>query len=256
MIKKLILIIFLQQCSGLLAFAQNGREQDFSLWYWLQVEKKLGKKQYAEFQYQVRFKDNASRFARSNIYFIYGRNLFPFLQVEGLYQLNTNHKADQHTLFIGLTYKQRIVRRFSAFYRTSFQATRNYFTGDLAADKPFFEWRNRIRGIYRINNLFSCTLSAEPYVRFSYSRPAYLSRIRFVAQFNYRYNKYQSCSLFFLTQPDVVSYSRPETDYALGITYHFSIPAKAKAIKKIIQPKSFKRDKGNHAVEIFEDTYN
>lgn len=234
--------------------SQNRRE-DLSLWTWLQFEKRLGNGQYAQFQYQTRFNENISRFNRSNIYFIYGVNFLSHWQLEGIYQLNTNYEADQHTFFAGLTYKQKFSSRISLFYRTGFQTIRNYFTGDIRGDKPYAESRNRIRVKYKINNLFSTAISAEPYLKFSYDHPAYLSRIRYVSQFNYRFNKYQTFSFFYMIEPDVICYSQPQTDYILGITYYFIFPNKAKGFKKLFKPKELSKDSGEED-EMLRDTYN
>lgn len=208
------------------ASSQNVREKDLSLWIWLQFEKRMANNQYVEFQYQVRFNNNISQFNRTNLNFIYGVNFLRHLQLEGLYQLATNYKIDHHTLFLGLTYKLWITQRFSIFYRTSFQAIRNYFTGDIRADKPYSEWRNRIRIRYKINNLYLITLSAEPYFKFQPTLPIHLSRIRFVSEFHYRFNKYQMFSFFYLMEPDIISYSKLETDYVFGVIYHFRLPNK------------------------------
>ncbi len=237
------------------AFSQKGWEKDFSLWTWIQFEKKIRNNQYAEFQYQVRFNNNMSQFNRSNLYFIYGINFLKHMQLEALYQLNLNYEADQHTFFLSLSYKQKLNQRFSVFYRTSFQTVRNYFTGDAGADQPYSEWRNRARLNYKINNLLSTSVSAEPYLKLTSEYPAYISRIRFVSQLNYRFNKYQGFSVFYLAEPDVITYSKPDMDYVLGITYHFRFPDKTKAFKKIFRPKKLIRETGDE-FEIFKDTYN
>ncbi len=235
------------------AISASNREQDLSLWLWFQVEKKIGKNQYAEFQYQTRFTENVTRFDRSNIYFIYGIKVLKNLQLETLYQLNTNYLQDQHTFYIGATHKTRLGKKSAIFNRTSFQTVRNYFTGIHQFDESYFEWRNRIRMMYKFNKIFTAAASAEPYLKFSSDRRMHLSRIRLVSQFRVRYNKYQSFTLFYLVQPDIVSFSRPAVDYAMGVTYHLRLPNKAKAYHKL-----FKSDFQNKKEKkpAFDDTYN
>ncbi len=237
-----------------ITFARKSTNQDLSLWTWVQLEKKISHNQYAEFQYQTRFSNNISQFDRSNLYFVYGINFMKHMQLEALYQLNTNYEADQHTFFLGLSYKRKINRRYSIFYRTSFQTVRNYFTGDALTDQPYSEWRNRIRVNYKINNLLSASLSGEPYLKISSEHPAYISRIRFVSQLSYGFNKYQNISAFYLVEPDIVTYSHHDIDYVLGITYHFRIPDKAKAFKKVLRPKKLMREHSEE--EILRDTFN
>jgi hypothetical protein len=255
MIKELYIISTVIVLFSFSTFAQNEREKDLSLWTWFQVEKKIRDYQYAGFQYQARFNNNISQFNRSNLYFTYSINFLQHWQLEGLYQFNINRTADQHTFFVGLTYKKMITQRASLFYRTSFQTIRNNFSSDVMSSKPYSEWRNRIRFIYKINKHFSTAISVEPYLKFSLSLPPHLSRARFVFQLNYRYNKYQSLSVFYIIQPDIIVYSRPETDYVLGITYHFCFPNKEKEFKKIFKQK--KMIKNNEIEnEVLRDTFN
>lgn len=231
--------------------AQNTGKQDLSLWTWFQVEKKLPHKQYVEFQYQMRFEDNFSRFDRSNLYFIYGKDLRKHLQADALYQLNMNRKSDQHTAFLGLSYKRKIAHHLSAYFRSSVQYVRNGFTGNYPMDRPYTEWRNRIRLNYSINNLFSTAISGEPYVKFTPGQSGRFSRIRYVWNFRYRFNKYQSFSLFYLLQPDLVTPVQRKTNYALGLTYHIRIPDKAKQFRKFFDPKQLRLN-----TDVDKDTQN
>lgn len=233
--------IFLTALIVLLSFpslAQSARDKDLGLWTWLQVEKNMKKGQYFEFQYQTRFTENISQFNRTNLYFIYGKTfLQKRLQVEALYQLNLNHTADQHTLFLGATYKQKLKGPFLLYFRTAVQYIRNDFTGIYAIDKPYIEWRNRVRFIYKLNNLFSTSISGEPYLRFSNTQRGALTRARFVWNFNYRFNKFQTFSVFYLIQPDIAA-RNPKTNYVIGLTYHVRLPNKKKERKKFFNPKS------------------
>ena len=235
----LILLLF-----PLFIKSQSKSQQDFTLWGWFQVEKKFQKKQYVEFQYQARFNDNVSQFNRSNIYFIYGKNIRKNLNFELLYQLNTNHKNDQHTFYLGFTCKQSLSYRSFVTFRTAVQNTHNYFTGDYQADKPYTEWRNRIRFIYRIKSSLQVAVSAEPYLLFKPTEAPSISRIRFVAQSTYKFNKYESCSLFYLVQPDVISTS-PDINYVLGLTFHVTLPNKWNNYKKLIHLRE-KEDNGEN----------
>jgi hypothetical protein len=188
------------------------------------VEKKFQKKQYVEFQYQVRFDENVSQFNRANIYFIYGKDIRKNLNFELLYQINTNHKNDQHTFYFGFTYKQSLTYRSFATLRTAVQNTHNYFTGDYIADKPYTEWRNRLRLTYRISSPLQLSLSAEPYLLFKPTEAPRFSRIRYVTQLSYKCNKYESISLFYLLQPDLIVTSAPKTNYVIGATFHLTLP--------------------------------
>jgi len=157
-----------------------------------------------------------------------------------LYQLNTNKIADQHTFYFGATYKYTASQRLSFQFRTAVQQNRNYFTGDYATDNPYNEWRNRIRGVFKLNQYYSVAASAEPYLMFKATRPVYLSRMRYVAQFIINYNKFQNLTLFYLIQPDYITFSKPKTNYVLGVAYSISIPNSKKNFKKLFKSTLFK----------------
>jgi hypothetical protein len=218
--------------------AQNLRKKDFSVWTWVQVQKKISKKQYIELQYQVRFDQNASQFNRSNIYFIYGNNFRKHFNLELLYQLNENYRKDQHTFYAGLTYRQSILPHLSVAVRTAVQSTRNYFTGDVYADKLYTEWRSRMRLTYNIYKPFDLSVSAEPYLLFKSARAPYLSRVRYVTQLSYKYNRIQKFTLFYLIQPDVISHHVPKINHVLGMAYHFTLPEEPGSFKKHFDTKA------------------
>ncbi len=218
--------------------SRAGAVQDFSLWTWLQVEKGLNHHRYFEVQCQLRYDKNASEFNRANYYFIFGKEFTAHWQAEVLYQLNTNHHSDQHTFFGGVTYKQKIIKHFSLYYRFAVQTARNYFSGDPMLDRPYTEFRNRLRLAYKLNDRFSLSLSGEPYIKHSQQHMAYLSRVRCVSSMNCRLNKYQSWSVFYLIEPDVISFSNHHLDYVLGITGHFKLPDKWKGFRKMFRIKS------------------
>lgn len=241
-IAQLTTIVFLFYPQTVSSQDQPARKQDFSLWTWVQVEKKLHNKQYIEFQYQVRFDQNATQFNRSNIYFIYGKNFGRHVNAEVLYQLNENYIKDQHTFYLGLTYKTVLFRHASVAFRTAVQNTRNHFTGDYGADKPRTEWRNRIRFTYKLSKPLSISASAEPYLLFKPMEEPYLSRIRYVAQVAYKYNKYQKFTLFYLIQPTLITDSRPKTNFVLGLAYHITLPNKAKGYQKFFRFNGKKED--------------
>jgi len=232
----------IMRLSNITVYARQSNNDDFSMWYWLQIEKKLRKKQFIEFQYQIRFNNNATYFNRSSFNFSYGKKIYPNLQIEGLYQFITNYKTDQHTFFLGLSYNKRIVRNVAFSYRSAVQHARNYFTEIERIDKPYIEWRNRVRLSYYVNNLFSVSASAEPYLKFSSKNNATLTRIRCVANTQYRFNKYQTFSVFYLVEPGLVFNKKQKTDYVSGIVYQFVIPNKFKSFKKILKPKPLKRE--------------
>lgn len=231
-LKLVIIVLF-----SISSFGQTN-EKDFSTWGWIQLEKQTFKHQYVSFQYQVRYDNNGSTFDRSNFYLGYGFDYLKNFNTEVLYQFSTDYKKDQHTFYAGTTYKIKLFEKTSLFVRTAVQHTQNYFTGDFETDKPLTEWRNRFRLSYAINKKFSTTISAEPYLAFDRINPAHISRIRYVNQFNYRFNKYQDFSLFYLVEPDVITYKTPKTDFVLGLTYSVKLPNKWKTFKKFFKPSS------------------
>lgn len=227
----LILILFYTVSSAL---NKTGQTNDFFFWNWYQLDYKISKSDYASFQFQYRLNENASQFNKSNFYFIYGKNLNKKWNAEILYQLTTSYRADNHTFYLGLTYKTKM-QQLKINYRSSIQHIRNYFSGDFKEDSPYTEWRNRVRFSYPISNSFSASISFEPYMKFTSNHPLHLSRIRNVAQLSYDLNKYQSVSVFYLYEPEIFDFSTPKNDYVLGLTYQIAIPRKWKKFKNIFE---------------------
>lgn len=231
-IKLIVLAFFTLPC-----FGQLSEKKDFSAWGWIQLEKQTVKNQYITAQYQIRYSNNATVFDRSNFYLGYGFNYLKNFNTEVLYQYNSNYKVDQNTFYFGTSYKFKLFKNTSCFIRTAVQHTQNYFTGDYQADEPITEWRNRLRISYAINKAYSATISAEPYLAFDYMHSGYLSRVRYVSQLNLKYNKYQNFSLFYMIQPDEVTFKTPKIEYVLGLTYSIKLPNKWKDFKKFYYPK-------------------
>jgi hypothetical protein len=242
------MLILLFIGTGLKARSQNRSKNDFSTWYWAQVEKDISKKQTIGFQYQVRFNQNSTRFNSSNFYFNYTFSAIKNWNTELLYQLSTHYKKDSHTLYFGNTFKTKLNKKVSLFTRTAVQYSRNSFTGLNKLDKPSTEWRNRFRLAYRINPSMNITLSAEPYLRLRKFQPPNFSKIRFVSQCTLRYNKFQDFSLFYMVQPDVAGYGSSNTHFVLGFTNTISLPSSLKKMKKLYHStflKHLKREKLN-----------
>lgn len=240
-----------------MASAQYVIRQDFSFWGWIQLEKKIGEKHYVDFQWQTRFNQNATSFQRNSFYFLYGISLTKKWNAEALYQLSTNYTGNQHAFYIGSTYKLNVTNNLSVYARTALQYTRNGFSGFYDQDEPFAEWRNRIRLTYSFNKVYALSISGEPYLRFNTSTPLFLSRVRFVSQFNFKYNKYNSFNLYYLIEPDWSSRTKPRTDYVLGLTYKVNLPSKRKEFKKFFKTKYFKKkEKDDEQQEQGRDTYN
>ena len=246
-IKCLFLIIF-----SISTYGQLSPKKDFSTWSWIQLEKKTFKHQYVSFQYQARYDNYGFTFNRSNFYLGYGIEYFKKFNTEVVYQFSTSYKKDEHTFFVGTTYKCKLFKKTSLFLRTAVQHTQNYFTGEPIADKPLTEWRNRIRLSYSLNKNYNATLSAEPYLAFDQLHPGHISRIRYVSQLNFRYNKFNNLSLFYLIEPDVITYKRPNTDYVIGITYSIKLPNKWKDFNKFYQRSNADKDKDRDT----KDSYN
>ncbi len=230
---KSVFLICIFFCT-LQSHAQSDVAHDLFFWNWYQFSYKLSKKDYVSFQFQNRLKENMSLFNKNNFYFDVGRNFNKNISAEVLYQLTTNYNIDNHTFYAGLTFKRRM-DQFKIHYRTSVQHIRNYFTGDYKTDKPFFEWRNRVRIIFPLLHTMTASLSAEPYIKFEAIHKPYLSRIRNVAQLSYNLNRYHAISFFYLYEPEIITYSKRKDDYVIGITYSLSIPRKWKNIQKIFE---------------------
>lgn len=211
------------------------RPRDFSTWYWVQLQKSTFDYQYAEFQCQVRYSDNSSTFNRTNLYFIYGYDWTNNLNVEFLYQVNLNYEIDQHTFYLGATRKFKLSNRLFAYYRSAVQHARNYFTGDYSNDVPLTEWRNRLRLTYRFNKKYSLAISAEPYLSFDQIHPLFWSRTRYVAQGTCQLNKFNSLSMFYLIQPDVIDFGTVGTSYVLGVTYGLKLPDRPKDYARLFK---------------------
>jgi hypothetical protein len=205
--------------------AQNfdAYREDFSFWSSLQLEKKIFSNQFIGVQYQLRLHNNATTYDRSNVYFNYGININKRITTELVYQINANHRVNQYTVRGSLTYKMPLSNRFHVYGRTSVQHMRNHFTGEYGIDKPFYQWRNRLRLIYKLNKKYAISLSAEPYLTYSSIRPVYLSRVRYMGQFTVKLDKFQQLSVFHIIQPDVITYGKPDVSYVLGFTYQVSL---------------------------------
>jgi hypothetical protein len=239
-----------------LVFAFSGKSQsaktsDFSAWYWLQVKYNLSKKTSLNFQYQCRTNQNASVFDKSNFFVSVSQKLTRNLDGELLYQLTTNNRSDQHTLFFGLTYRLRF-KYFDIFLRSAMQHKRNHFTNNFDLDNPFTEFRNRIRISVPIAKKWTIALSTEPYFSFTANKPGYFSRIRNVAQVNYDLNNFHSVALFYLVEPTLDMRYSTRNDYVLGLTYQIKIPKKQKDWKLFLdfKPVEEKAKKDN------KDTFN
>lgn len=228
------IVFFLLLSLTLRAQAQR-KDNDFSAWYWLQMSKDIGKQHYVSLQFQSRFDNNASFFDANNFYFMFGTNALKYVNVEALYQLRSNYKEDNHTLYLGVTRKFSI-KNVDIYFRTAYQHTRNYFSGDYIADHPVHEWRNRLRIRYKLNTSFNLAFSAEPTIHF-WNRPPYLDKVRYMALAEMRYNKYQSVSLFYIYQPNVYDISGLNADFIGGITYQVFLPKRLKKIKHFFRPK-------------------
>jgi hypothetical protein len=258
-INRYFILICLCAVFPFIGSAQYLVRQDFSFWGWFQLEKKVGQKHYVDFQLQTRFNQNSTTFQRNSFYFLYGINITKKLNAEALYQLSTNYTGNQHAFYIGSTYKLSVTSKFSVYARTALQYTRNDFSGFYVQDEPFSEWRNRIRLAYSFNKVYGMNISVEPYLRFNPSTPLFLSRVRFVSQFNVKYNKYNSFNLYYLIEPDWSSRTKPRTDYVLGLTYKINLPDKLKDFKKFFKTKYFKKknkEKDEEQQEPGRDTYN
>ncbi|MEI6312050.1 MAG: DUF2490 domain-containing protein [Bacteroidota bacterium] len=228
--KSIYIILLLVATSPVLA--QCRRTNDLSWWTWFQVYKDINKKSYVSFQYQLRLNDNMSHYDSNNFYFQLGVNPYKNINLELLYQLNTDYHRDLHTFYLGLTYKVK-VKRFSFFFRTAFQHTRDFFTGENRYDQPINEWRNRIKATYSISKNFELSLSAEPTTNLFNHQRIYIEKVRTVAQLTFNYNKYQALNLFYMYQPDIYTTSTLSNKFVLGITYQVNLPSKLKKYKKI-----------------------
>ncbi len=240
----ILCLLILLACSGT-SYSSDGyeRPRDFWTWYSIQVQKSTFDYQYASVQCQLRYNDNASTFNRTNLYFTYGYDWTNNLNVELIYQLNMNYDVNQHTIYLSATRKFKLHDKLNFYFRSKIQHTQNYFTGDYSIDEPLTVWRNRFRFTYRFNKQYSLALSAEPYLAFDGTHRWYWSRTRYVAQGTYRMNKFNSMSIFYLVQPDVIDFGTPGTNYALGLTYSLTLPDRPKDYARLF--KGSKKSNGS-----------
>lgn len=211
------------------------RQQDFSIWTWNQLYYYLDKSHYASFQYQARFNENASMFNCANLYFIYGVNPNKKSNLEFLYQLKTDYANDLHTLYVGYTRKIK-VKSVNLYARAAFQHNRNYFSMNERYDQSYNEARFRLRAKYELNKVFSTAISAEPTIELNGIESPYVDKIRYVAQLGMQFNRFQSFTLFYIYQPDMHSFSVPQTNYVLGLVYEISLKGKFKKLDKFFKP--------------------
>jgi hypothetical protein len=220
------IVLFLLLVCSIPGYTQIEYEKDFNYWGWIQAYKKTGKNGYASVQYQVRLNNNWSSFSQSNIYGLYGFDYKKHWNMEGLFQYNTNHQRDLFTFYTGLTYKKNF-GKFGLQGRTAWQYSRFHFTGDYLADKPYHEFRNRVRASYKFNNFFSNSIAIEPTI-FLNNQKHNWEKIRFTYQFTIQPNKYQSFTLFYMIQPELTIVGSPGLNYVLGTTYQIKLPRKIK----------------------------
>jgi hypothetical protein len=233
---------FLATLLGILfssSFAQTSVNQDVSGWMWFQLYQKLPKDFYVYGQYQLRLDHHISRFDLSNFYIGAGWDANRYINIEAMYQFSTSLKDDGHTFYGGITAKVP-VKKFTFYFRTSFQHRRNNFTDIYELDNIKNEWRNRLRIRYKINKYFNTSVSFEPYLLFTENRPGHISRIRSTFHFSVAFNKYQSLTAFYLFQPDIITYSKPDILHVVGLIWQVKLPVSFKNFKKIFKSKIFK----------------
>ena len=238
---RVLLLMIAFMLASFLGLAQ--KPSDFSLWTSTQLYYYFDKSNYASFQYQNRFNENASQFDNANLYFIYGHNFNKKNNVEVYYRFRTNYDEDVHTFFCGYNRKIKL-KYFNLNGRVALQHNRNYFTSKEDLDQSLTRARFRLRAKYEINKVFATTISAEPMVDLNGLESPNIDRIRYVAQFIMQYNKYQSVTLFYNYQPDIHSFSVPEVNYVFGINYEIILPSKSKSYKKLFKP-DLKSEDGN-----------
>ena len=219
------------------AKAQLNRPQDLNGWGWVQVYKTIDTTKYVSLQYQVRFNNNLSTFQSNNFYFVGGINPTKNLNIEALYQLNTNHFKDLNTFYAGITYRIKVNKKISFYVRTAYQYNQNHLFNSDFITHPYSEWRNRIRLKYRVNKRTNLAFSAEPTLHFNLiQRLTYLDKIRFVSQATYQVNKYSSITAFYMIQPQIQAYKGiPGTNYMMGLTYQINLPNKLKKFDNIFK---------------------
>ena len=93
----------------------------------------------------------------------------------------------------------------------------------------------RSRLTYRFNKKKSVAVSAEPYLVHDGIHPLYIGRIRYVAQVSQRANKFNTFSMFYMIQPDVIDFGQIGTSYVLGLTYALELPDRPKDYPKLFR---------------------
>jgi hypothetical protein len=240
-----ILILLVSFVCALVAAskAQIHTPQDLAGWGWVQVYKTLDSNKYVSAQYELRLDNNCSTFQSSNFYFVGGINLNKNLNIEALYQFNSNYYKNLNTLYAGITYRIKLNKRFSCYVRTAYQFNQNHLFNAEYKTNPYSEWRNRVRLKYKLNKRISLTFSAEPTIHLNLIQHlTYLDKIRFVGQVSWQYNKYSSFTPFYMVQPQIQALKgTPGVNYMIGLTYQINLPKKWKKFDSIFKYDSKKK---------------
>lgn len=221
---------------GMQSAWSQSQSNDFSSWYWLQLSKDVSNDEYVSVQYQSRFDNNTTQFDAGNFYCMIGTNRIKQINLEGLYQYRTGYSKDNQTFYLGAT-KKMTYKRFNFYWRTAYQHTRDFFTGDPMLDHPIHEWRNRLRIRYKLNKSFNLACSAEPTWELNDLGNIYVDKVRYMIVAEMDYNKYHSFTLFYFYQPNLYNSSSLKANYVLGMTYQIFLPKKIKKIKNFYKPK-------------------
>jgi hypothetical protein len=229
------------------AYGQENSPQDLSAWGWFQLYKNIDSANYVSVQFELRKNNNCSTFQSNNFYFLGGVNLNKNLNFEAIYQLNTNYSRDISTLYAGLTYRVKMNKKFSWYFRTALQHNQNHLLNPDFYNQAYNEWRNRARLKFKASKNIDLSLSAEPTIHFNVlQHRTYLDKIRFVAQVSDELNKYSSITLFYIVQPDIVSFGNsPGINYMIGATYKITLPNKWKKMDNIFKFKNKDKAKGS-----------
>ena len=254
MIRNALIIIFIFVGLALArpAQAQIQRQQDLNGWGWVQLYKTIDTTKYVSLQYQVRFNNNVSTFQSNNFYFVGGINPTKNLNIEALYQINTNRFKDLNTFYAGITYRIKVNKKISFYVRTAYQYNQNHLFNPEFITHPYSEWRNRVRLKYRVNKRLNLAFSGEPTLHFNIlQHQTYLDKIRFVSQATYQLNKYSSMTVFYMIQPQIEAYKgTPGTNYMMGLTYQINLPNKLKKFDNIFKlDKKGKKNEDNQQEE-------
>ncbi|MEI6312124.1 MAG: DUF2490 domain-containing protein [Bacteroidota bacterium] len=230
---KKILSLFFILIVYSISYAQI--QHDCELWATVGIKKNLKKHFSWDASYQIRADHDMQAFKSSYISSGITYDLNKYVAFDLSYRYATSYIRDLHR-FSGsliLTYKYKKIE-FSL--RNMYQNEREYFhTRYEVGHTPQNFLRERLQITYAIKKPLKIEISAEPFLLLS-NRGISLNRVRCIASINYKFFKYHSINLGYLSQPN---FPFTKLTQAITVEYTYTIPD-WKKLKKFFKPKSKK----------------